>query len=69
MLPPFPAAAECSELCKSSNEQAPRTLSALLSRSDVDSSTLGDLPSCKFYRWTEKAVDCGAAGVKKVGAA
>lgn len=69
MLPPFPAAAECSELCKSSNEQAPRTLSALQSRTDVNSSALGHLPTCKFYRWTEKAVDCGAAGVKKVGAA
>ncbi len=61
------AAAECSELCKSSNEKAPSMLSALQARSDVDSSQLSELPTCKFYRWTEKEQSCGGAGLKKVG--
>lgn len=65
----LPAATECSGLCKSSNEQAPSMLSALRARSDVNSSALAELPTCKFYRWTEKALDCGSAGLKVVSGA
>ncbi|KAL4440552.1 hypothetical protein ABPG75_003553 [Micractinium tetrahymenae] len=57
--------AACAELCKATNDQIVGQAAKLAGFSDVDPSLLAvPLPTCLFYRWTQKPVSCGGAGLK-----
>ncbi|PSC71994.1 PPE family PPE42 [Micractinium conductrix] len=57
----------CGEMCKALNEyQAATTMGMLGKLPDADTAELGKLglPSCNWYRWTEKTINCPQEGLK-----